>query len=80
MDIKLSKKYRLILLSITLIFLPIFMLSSNDFQQLQIDDGYDLMKPKISDVYKDILIDDLLTTNTTNTGSTNIDKVYYIRR
>ena len=55
MDIKLSKKYSLILLSLTLIFLPIFMLSSNDFKQLQIDDGYDLMKPEISGVNEDIL-------------------------
>ncbi|MFX1479006.1 MAG: NosD domain-containing protein [Promethearchaeota archaeon] len=69
MDVKLTKKYFFILICLTFSVLPIYMFSSNDSKQIHTDYNYDIIKPKMSGVYEDILIDDLLTTNTENTGN-----------
>ena len=57
------------ILSIVLVILPIFMILSYNRKQVQISVDKNLREPNISGVYEDILIDDLLTTNTNNEGN-----------
>ena len=67
------KKYRkskvIVTLGILLIFLPLFIQSSTEFKPIQFNEKNGTKRLKTSGVYTGILVDDLLTSNTTTAGN-----------
>jgi parallel beta-helix repeat protein len=69
MDKILTKKYRLILLSIILVILPIFEISYKFPENPQTAFESNFERPEISGISENIVIDDKMTTNTLNEGN-----------